>query len=227
MRPDIIKACGEPNVLPSSTNPTRPYTVNTVDEHLDMLMVCHHLDPGIPRMWPSPKAHPPRDHRRRGHPARPGRVLDDVLRLAGDGPGRRGDHPHLADRAQDEGAARRAGRRQPASATTRASSATSPSTPSTRRLPMASRTRSARSKSASWPTWCCGAGLLRRQAGADPQGRHHRRRADGRPQRLDPHAAAGALPADVRRLRRRAGTTPASPSSRGRRSRQASRSGST
>jgi urease subunit alpha len=45
--PDIIKACGERNVLPSSTNPTRPYTVNTVDEHLDMLMVCHHLDPGI------------------------------------------------------------------------------------------------------------------------------------------------------------------------------------
>ena len=46
--PDIIKACGEMNVLPSSTNPTRPYTVNTVDEHLDMLMVCHHLDPRIP-----------------------------------------------------------------------------------------------------------------------------------------------------------------------------------
>lgn len=46
--PDIIKACGQPNVLPSSTNPTRPYTVNTIDEHLDMLMVCHHLDPSIP-----------------------------------------------------------------------------------------------------------------------------------------------------------------------------------
>jgi urease subunit alpha len=46
--PDIIRACGLPNVLPSSTNPTRPYTVNTVDEHLDMLMVCHHLDPNIP-----------------------------------------------------------------------------------------------------------------------------------------------------------------------------------
>ena len=45
--PDIIKVCGEPNVLPSSTNPTMPYTVNTVDEHLDMLMVCHHLDPSI------------------------------------------------------------------------------------------------------------------------------------------------------------------------------------
>jgi urease subunit alpha len=45
--PDIIRAAGEPNVLPSSTNPTRPYTVNTVDEHLDMLMVCHHLSPSI------------------------------------------------------------------------------------------------------------------------------------------------------------------------------------
>jgi urease subunit alpha len=45
--PDIIKACGVEYVLPSSTNPTRPYTVNTIDEHLDMLMVCHHLDPGI------------------------------------------------------------------------------------------------------------------------------------------------------------------------------------
>jgi len=45
--PDILKAIGQPNVLPSSTNPTRPYTVNTIDEHLDMLMVCHHLDPAI------------------------------------------------------------------------------------------------------------------------------------------------------------------------------------
>ena len=46
--PDIIKICGEPYVLPSSTNPTRPFTVNTVEEHLDMLMVCHHLDKSIP-----------------------------------------------------------------------------------------------------------------------------------------------------------------------------------
>jgi urease subunit alpha len=46
--PDIIKVCGELNVLPSSTNPTRPYTINTLEEHLDMLMVCHHLDRGIP-----------------------------------------------------------------------------------------------------------------------------------------------------------------------------------
>ena len=46
--PDIIKVCGELNVLPSSTNPTRPFTVNTIEEHLDMLMVCHHLNPSIP-----------------------------------------------------------------------------------------------------------------------------------------------------------------------------------
>ncbi|WP_111430377.1 urease subunit alpha [Rhodobacteraceae bacterium DSL-40] len=46
--PDIIKVCGEANVIPSSTNPTRPYTVNTLEEHLDMLMVCHHLDKAIP-----------------------------------------------------------------------------------------------------------------------------------------------------------------------------------
>ncbi len=45
--PDIIRVCGQSNVLPSSTNPTRPFTVNTIDEHLDMLMVCHHLDPNI------------------------------------------------------------------------------------------------------------------------------------------------------------------------------------
>ena len=46
--PDILRVCGEANVLPSSTNPTRPYTVNTLDEHLDMLMVCHHLDKNLP-----------------------------------------------------------------------------------------------------------------------------------------------------------------------------------
>ena len=46
--PDILKVVGEANVLPSSTNPTRPYTINTLDEHVDMLMVCHHLDPSIP-----------------------------------------------------------------------------------------------------------------------------------------------------------------------------------
>src|SRR6202008_2060627 len=46
--PDIMRVASFPNVLPSSTNPTRPHTVNTVDEHLDMLMVCHHLNPAVP-----------------------------------------------------------------------------------------------------------------------------------------------------------------------------------
>ena len=46
--PDIIKLCGLKNVIPSSTNPTMPYTINTIDEHLDMLMVCHHLDKNVP-----------------------------------------------------------------------------------------------------------------------------------------------------------------------------------
>ncbi len=54
--PDIMKVAGLQNVLPSSTNPTRPFTVNTLDEHLDMLMVCHHLDSSFPKIWPSPKA---------------------------------------------------------------------------------------------------------------------------------------------------------------------------
>ena len=101
--PDIIRVCGEPNVLPSSTNPTRPYTVNTLDEHLDMLMVCHHLDKNIPGgRGVCREPHPRRDDRRRGHPARPRRHQHDVERQPGDGPGRRGRLPHLADRGQDE-----------------------------------------------------------------------------------------------------------------------------
>ena len=108
---------------------------------------------------------PARDDRRRGRAARPRRVLDDVERQPGDGPGRRGDHPHLAGRAQDEGAARlaraeapTAARRAPTSraTTTSASGATSPSTRSTRRSRRASPTRSARSSRASSPTWCSG-----------------------------------------------------------------------
>jgi hypothetical protein len=109
--PDIIKVCGEANVLPSSTNPTRPFTVNTLDEHLDMLMVCHHLDADIPRTWPSREA---ASAARRSPPrraARPRRDQHDVERQPGDGPRRRGDHADVADRAQDARRARRARRR--------------------------------------------------------------------------------------------------------------------
>ena len=90
-RPTSSPSPAHPNVLPSSTNPTRPHTVNTLDEHLDMLMVCHHLNPrrargpGVRR-----EPDPADDDRRRGHPPRPRRDLDDRLRLAGHGPGRRG-----------------------------------------------------------------------------------------------------------------------------------------
>ena len=107
--PDIIKVASHPNVLPSSTNPTRPYTRNTLDEHLDMLMVCHHLNsvhpggPGLRRV-----ADQAVDHGGRGRPARPGRDLDDRLGLPGHGADRRDHHQDLADRARDEAA--RAGR---------------------------------------------------------------------------------------------------------------------
>ena len=89
--PDIITVASHANVLPSSTNPTRPHTVNTVDEHLDMLMVCHHLNPAVPedlafaesRIRPSTIAAEDILHDI-------GRDLDDRLGLAGDGPHRRG-----------------------------------------------------------------------------------------------------------------------------------------
>jgi hypothetical protein len=76
--------------MPSSTNPTRPYTVNTIAEHLDMLMVCHHLDAVDPRGHRlRRKPHPQGDHRGRGHPARPRRALDHLVGQPGHGPRRR------------------------------------------------------------------------------------------------------------------------------------------
>ena len=156
--PDIIRLCGEPNVLPSSTNPTMPFTRNTLDEHLDMLMVCHHLSPEraggrrVRRL-----AHPPGDDRGRRRAARSRRDQHDVVRLAGDGADRRGDLPDLADGRQDEAAARPAGRasaageRQPARAPLHREVHDQPGDRARHRA----RT-SARSRSARWPTWCCG-----------------------------------------------------------------------
>ena len=105
--PDIIKVAGLPNVLPSSTNPD----ASLHREHAGRA-------PGHADGLPSPgqrnsrrrrlrrKPYPQGNDRRRGHSARPRRAFDDVVRQPGDGPRRRGDHPHLADRAQDEDAAR-------------------------------------------------------------------------------------------------------------------------
>ena len=162
--PDIIKACGEANVLPSSTNPTRPYTVNTVDEHLDMLMVCHHLDPGIPEDVAFAESRIRRETI----------AAEDILHDLGafsmissdsQAMGRVGEvitrtwqtaHKMKVQRGQlPSPAGRGVGERQTAP-TTSAPSATSPSTPSTRPSPTASPMKSARSKSASWPTSCCG-----------------------------------------------------------------------
>ena len=123
--PDIIKVCGEPNCLPSSTNPTMPFTVNTLDEHLDMLMVCHHLSPSIPEDVAFAES------RIRPETIAAEDVLHDLGAISmmssdsqGEGADRRSHHSHLADGRQDEAPARRsrgreARQRQPARATLR------------------------------------------------------------------------------------------------------------
>ena len=143
--PDIIKAASLPNVLPSSTNPTRPYTVNTYDEHHDMLMVCHHLDPSIPEdvAFASSRIR------------RQTIMAEDILHDLG----------AFSMMSSDSQAMGRVGEvvmrtwqtaHKMKTPTTRAPSATSPSTRSTRRSPTASRTRSARSRSASARISCSG-----------------------------------------------------------------------
>ena len=158
MRPTSCAWSARQNFLPSSTNPTMPYTVNTVDEHLDMLMVCHHLDAGIAEDLAFAES------RIRRETIAAEDVLHDlgaISMMSSDSQamGRVGEvvirtwqtaHKMKLQRGALPGDTRRR------ATTTRASSATSPSTRSTRRSPTASRTRSAASRSASGPTWCCG-----------------------------------------------------------------------
>ena len=122
--------------------------------HADGLPPSVAVDPRGHRLRRKP--HPQGDHRGRRHPARHRRLLDHLVRQPGHGPRRRGGHPHLADRRQDEAPARPRCRRKPATTTISASAATSPNTPSTRPSRTACRRRSARSRSASAPIWCCG-----------------------------------------------------------------------
>ncbi len=198
-----------PTCCRRSTNPTRPYTVNTIDEHLDMLMVCHHLDPRIPEDVAFAESR----IRRETIAAEDilhdlGAFSHDLVRQPGDGPGRRGDHPHLADRPQDEAAARRrcrARRRGNDNFRVKRYIAKYTINPAITHGIAAQVGSVEVGKLADLVLWT--AGVLRRQAGPGPEGRHDRRGADGRSERLDPDAAAGALPADVRRLRPRAART--------------------
>ena len=154
--PDIITVAAHPNVLPSSTNPTRPHTVNTLAEHLDMLMVCHHLNPAIAedlafaesRIRPSTIAaedvlHDMGAISMIGSDSQAmGRVGEVILRTW--------QTAHVM-KARRGALARRRRRR-----TTRGRSGTSRSTRSARRSRTGWSVRSARSRSASWPTSCCG-----------------------------------------------------------------------
>ncbi len=155
--PDIIRICGEPNVLPSSTNPTRPYTVNTIDEHLDMLMVCHHLDPNLPEDVAFAES------RIRGETIAAEDILHDlgaISMMSSDSQamGRIGEviTRVLADGGQNEAATRSPARKKRATTTTSASSDIFQNTRSIPRSPTAWRISLVRSKSANSPISFCG-----------------------------------------------------------------------
>ena len=166
--PDIITVAAFPNVLPSSTNPTRPHTVNTLAEHLDMLMVCHHLNPSIPedlafaesRIRPSTIAAEDLLHdlgaiSMIGSDAQAmGRVGEVVLRTWQTAHVMKQRRGFLPGRTASPGTAAAAARG--AATTTCGPGATSPSTRSAQRSRTALTTRSARSRSASSPTSCSG-----------------------------------------------------------------------
>ena len=200
--PDIIKVAGLKNVLPSSTNPTRPFTKNTIDEHLDMLMVCHHLDPSIAEDLAFAES------RIRKETIAAEDILHDLGALSmmssdSQAMGRLGEVIirtwQTADKMKKQRGAlkqdKRAKRQFPGQALHREIHHQSGDRP--RRL----ETDRLGGEGQDGRSGAVVADVLRRQAGLHHQGRHDRRSSDGRSQRLDPDAAAGALPADVRRLR--------------------------
>ncbi len=200
--PDIIKVCGLPNVIPSSTNPTRPYTVNTIAEHLDMLMVCHHLSPSIPEDVAFAES------RIRKETIAAEDILHDIgafsiISSDSQAMGRVGEVAirtwQTADKMKRQRGRLPRGKRRQRQFPRAPLHRQIHDQPGDRAWPVAGdrlgRGRQARRPRPVEP------GLLRRQAGHGADRRHDRRSADGRPQRLDPDAAAGALPADVRRLR--------------------------
>jgi urease subunit alpha len=212
--PDILRVVGEANVLPSSTNPTMPYTVNTLDEHLDMLMVCHHLDAVIAEDLAFAES------RIRRETIAAEDILHDlgaISMMSSDSQamGRVGEVIIRTWQTAHKMkcSARQPARRHGANDNFRVKRYVAKYTinPAIAHG-ISHEVGSHRSRQVGRPG-ALEAGLLRRQARADPQGRLHRHGRHGRPERLHPHAAAGALPADVRRLRRRA-AAPRSPSCR-------------
>ena len=204
--PDIITVAAEPYVLPSSTNPTRPHTVNTLDEHLDMLMVCHHLNPSVPedlafaesRIRPSTIAAEDLLHdigaiSMIGSDAQAmGRIGEVVLRTW--------QTAHVMKRRRGALEGDGAARQQPGAALRREVHHLPGRRPRPRPRGRFGRGRQAGRSGA------VGAGVLRSAPARGGQGRHDRLGRDGRRQRLDPDPAAGAATPDVRgRTRRRGG----------------------
>ena len=192
-------------MLPSSTNPTRPYTANTLDEHLDMLMVCHHLDSRIPEDVAFAES------RIRKETIAAEDILHDLGALSmmssdSQAMGRVGEviirtWQTAHKMKQQRGALPGDGDGNDNARVKRyiAKYTINPA------IAQGLRTRSARSSRQARRSGAVVAGIFRREAGSGDQGRHHRDGADGRSQRLDPDAAAGALPADVRCAGPRAG----------------------
>ena len=203
--PDIMKVAGLPNVLPSSTNPTRPYTRNTLDEHLDMLMVCHHLDQTIPEDLAFAESRIRKETI----------AAEDILHDLG----------ALSMMSSDSQAMGRVGEViirtwQTADKMKRQRGALAGDSPAQRQrarqalcgeIHHQSRDRARRLQAhrfdregqARRPR-ALDPGVLRREARPGHKRRRDRRCANGRPQRLDPHAAAHPLPQNVRRVRARA-----------------------
>ena len=203
--PDIIKCAGLPNVLPSSTNPTMPYTVNTIDEHLDMLMVCHHLDASIAEDLAFAES------RIRKETIAAEDILHDLgvfsmMSSDSQAMGRVGEVIIRTWQTADKMKQQRgtlpedsSGQRSPRQLPRQALHREVHDQPGDHAGHRARR-RFGRARQARRPR-ALEARVLRRQAEPDPEGRHDRGRDDGRCQRLDPHAAAGPPPSDVRRVR--------------------------